>query len=44
MDEEVEKMAKAFGRDKWIANLGHGMLPDHTPEGAGKYIELITKL
>jgi uroporphyrinogen decarboxylase len=44
LDREVERMAKGFGRERWIANLGHGMLPDHTPEAAGKYVELISKL
>jgi uroporphyrinogen decarboxylase len=44
MDREVERMAKGFGKTGWIANLGHGMLPDHTPEAAGKFVELITKL
>lgn len=44
LEGEVDAMAKKFGRGRWIANLGHGMLPDHTPEAAGKYIELITKL
>merc|ERR1719316_2175024 len=44
LDREVKAMAKAFGRHRWIANLGHGMLPDHTPEAAGKLIDLVSKL
>merc|ERR1719460_2475503 len=28
LEREVVSMAKAFGRDHYIANLGHGMLPD----------------
>jgi uroporphyrinogen decarboxylase len=44
LEREVTAMAKAFGRNRWIANLGHGMLPDHTPEAAGKLIDLVSKL
>jgi uroporphyrinogen decarboxylase len=44
LDREVTSMAKAFGRNHWIANLGHGMMPDHTPEAAGKFIDLISRL
>jgi uroporphyrinogen decarboxylase len=39
--QEVRKMAKEFGNGKWIANLGHGMQPDHTPEKLKVFLEAI---
>ncbi len=30
--EEVQRMLEAFGPHRYIANLGHGMYPDHDPE------------
>ena len=38
---EVKKMIEAFGMDGYIANLGHGMLPEHDPEHARVFIEAV---
>ena len=37
----VERMVKQFGTKKYIANLGHGMHPDHDPEHLRAYLEAI---
>lgn len=45
----TKSMVKAFGKKKWIANLGHGMMPgnncffilDHDPEHLRVYLEAI---
>lgn len=39
--EQVQKMVESFGTHRWIANLGHGMHPDHDPERLGFYVEEI---
>ncbi|TPX33235.1 uroporphyrinogen decarboxylase [Synchytrium microbalum] len=38
---EVKLMLEAFGTQRYIANLGHGMLPDHSPEHLKWYLEAI---
>lgn len=37
----VQEMVKGFGKNKYIANLGHGMYPDHDPEHLRAYLEAI---
>ncbi len=39
--QEVRAMLKAFGTQRYIANLGHGMLPDHPPLALKWFIEEI---
>jgi uroporphyrinogen decarboxylase len=36
---EVRKMIDGFGTDRYIVNLGHGMLPDHDPVKLGIMID-----
>ena len=47
MQEEIGEFAKelvnSFGTRRWIANLGHGMYPDHDPEHLGAFIDAIHK-
>eukprot|EP01102_Stenamoeba_stenopodia_P001808 TRINITY_DN11641_c0_g1_i2.p1 TRINITY_DN11641_c0_g1~~TRINITY_DN11641_c0_g1_i2.p1 ORF type:complete len:353 (-),score=88.44 TRINITY_DN11641_c0_g1_i2:3-1061(-) len=39
---EVKKMLDSFdSMQGLIANLGHGMLPDHSPEHAGAFVEAV---
>ena len=38
---EVKAMLHAFGPGGHIANLGHGMHPDHDPVHAGVFIEAV---
>lgn len=40
--EEVATMLEKFGtKERYIANLGHGMYPDHDPEHLKAYLEAI---
>ena len=39
--QEVDQMFQRFGTTRWIANLGHGMQPDHTPEGLHAFLSAI---
>jgi uroporphyrinogen decarboxylase len=34
-------MLAGFGPQRHIANLGHGMLPDHDPEHAGVFVDAV---
>ena len=38
---KVQHMLAGFGPHRHIANLGHGMLPDHDPEHAGVFVEAV---
>jgi uroporphyrinogen-III decarboxylase len=38
---ETDKMVDAFGTQRYIANLGHGMLPSHDPDQVGIFMEQI---
>lgn len=42
--ERVARMLAGFGRGRHIANLGHGMLPDHDPEHAAVFVEAVHSL
>lgn len=39
--KETEKMLKAFGQDKYIANLGHGLYPDIEADKVKYLVEVI---
>lgn len=39
----VHEMIHAFGKKHYIANLGHGMYPDHDPEHLKVYLEAIVR-
>lgn len=38
---EVQHMLAGFGAQNHIANLGHGMHPDHKPEHAGVFVDAV---
>lgn len=38
---EVRRMLVGFGNDRHIANLGHGMHPDHEPERARAFVDAV---
>ena len=39
----VERMVSGFGRERWIANLGHGIYPDMDPEHLKIFIDSVHK-
>ncbi|KXS14637.1 uroporphyrinogen decarboxylase [Gonapodya prolifera JEL478] len=39
--ERVQALVAQFGTKKWIANLGHGVYPDHDPEHVRYFLEAI---
>ena len=38
---QVDRMLEAFGPRSYVANLGHGMRPDHDPEHVAVFIERV---
>ena len=38
---EVKKMLAGFGTRRYIANLGHGMLPSHDPEHLKVFVDAV---
>jgi uroporphyrinogen decarboxylase len=42
--DEVRAMLKGFGTQHYIANLGHGMMPDHDPQHAGAFITAVQEI
>ena len=42
--EEVRRMLTSFGPRGHIANLGHGMHPDHDPEHARAFVEAVQEI
>ncbi|KAG7160947.1 uroporphyrinogen decarboxylase-like [Homarus americanus] len=43
IDGAVKEMIQKFGRDRYIANLGHGMYPDMDPEHLAAFVEAVHK-
>jgi len=43
IDSSVQSMAKSFGRERWIANLGHGIYPDMEPESVQAFVDAVHK-
>lgn len=41
IDTGVKKMVQQFGRDRWIANLGHGIYPDMDPESVQTFVNSV---
>ena len=40
----AKKQCEAFGRRRWIANLGHGIYPDVDPDHLGAYVEALQRI
>ena len=39
--KSVEKLVLSFGRERWIANLGHGIYPDMDPDHLKMFIDSV---
>jgi len=42
--KEVEKMIRSSGTQSYIANLGHGLHPEHNPEHVGLFVNLVHEI
>ena len=40
----VQEMVRGFGRQSWIANLGHGIYPDVDPEHLKVFVDSVHSL
>ena len=38
---EVKRMMESFGVDRYVANLGHGMMPSHDPEHLRVFVDAV---
>ncbi|XP_066479287.1 uroporphyrinogen decarboxylase isoform X1 [Tiliqua scincoides] len=43
IEELVKKMLEGFGSQHYIANLGHGLYPDMSPEHVGAFVDAVHK-
>lgn len=43
LDYLVEEMINEFGTERYIANLGHGIYPDMTPESVNTFVNAVHK-
>lgn len=41
IEEETNSMIKAFGSQRYIANLGHGVYPDTDPQKVKRFVETV---
>ncbi len=41
IEQEAQRMLQAFGTHRYIANLGHGIYPDHNPEHVRVLVDAI---
>jgi len=44
LEAMVKKMGQSFGKQRWIANLGHGIYPDMDPESMTTLVNAIHNL
>lgn len=44
LEKKVEEMVADFGRDRWIANLGHGIYPDMDPQHLKTLVDSVHRL
>jgi len=43
LEKKVKEMVQSFGRQRYIANLGHGIYPDMEPESVQTLVEAVHK-